>query len=40
LENPDLVVEALHETKRDLVLRPAIGAIPSQCRSIMTANFS
>jgi len=28
LENPDLVVEALHETERDLVLRPAIGGNP------------
>ena len=40
LEHADLVVQPLHEAEGHFVLGMAVGrAMPSQCRSIMAANF-
>jgi hypothetical protein len=41
LDDADFVIQAFDEAERDFVLRFAVGAaMPSQCRSIMSAKCS
>jgi hypothetical protein len=40
LNDPDLVVQARYKAERNFILGFAEGGVPSQCRSIIAANFS